>query len=168
MFVRSPVDQGALSAEILFELFDWNLISAPKRMGRCKLTLKEVLDVPEVNKWLKLSPQKEKDEVTGEIRVSAQFRKAHTVNVADNNNSNTRKSFMSSSSGEQELEHEIFTAIKNSDLRKVEQLLEDGNLNINMKDKFGYTPLHSACCIFSDVDDQILGLILKHKGKFVL
>lgn len=169
----SPVDQTS-PPEILFELFDWNRIAAPKRMGKCKVTLKEALEVSELNKWFKLVPQKDRDEVTGDVRVSVQFRKAATLNHSDNNNNNnnansgfsSRKSFMHSSNTTNPVseEHELFTAIKNSDLRKVEQLIADPALDINMKDPYGYTPLHSACCIFSDVDDQILALILTHKS----
>lgn len=133
-------------------------------MGKCKVSFKELADGTEFNKWVKLSPQKEKDEVTGEIRVSLQFRKSPNITLGLTDSANRNKSFMIE---QEEQEHPLFTAIKNSDLRKVEELLSDPNLNINMKDKFGYTPLHSACCIFSDVDDQILEIILKHKGTLI-
>jgi hypothetical protein len=29
----------------------------------------------------------------------------------------------------------------------------------------GYTPLHAACVVFSDRDDEVLAEVLKHPGK---
>ncbi len=63
-------------------------------------------------------------------------------------------------------EPELFTAIKNSELLKVETLMKDSKMDVNMRDEFGYTPLHAACCLFSDVDDQILSSLLQHKGIY--
>jgi len=42
--------------------------------------------------------------------------------------------------------------------------LQDSNLDINAKDSYGWTPLHAACCLFSERDDEILTLILQQKG----
>ena len=62
----------------------------------------------------------------------------------------------------------LFEAIKRSNLEKVKELLaekENGQtIDINAKDEYGYTPLHAACCIFSERDDQILTAILQHEG----
>jgi len=125
--------------DILFEVFDWNMFRAHKRMGTCRLPLFILLDLNQFDHWLRLQPMKKGDVVSGGIHINAQFQ---------------------SLSGDKE--SPLFAAIKNCDLKKVQELVTDPRLAINMKDEYGFTPLHSACVLFSENDEEIITCLLNH------
>eukprot|EP01116_Phalansterium_solitarium_P012847 TRINITY_DN2951_c0_g2_i2.p1 TRINITY_DN2951_c0_g2~~TRINITY_DN2951_c0_g2_i2.p1 ORF type:complete len:507 (-),score=184.52 TRINITY_DN2951_c0_g2_i2:83-1603(-) len=128
-------------AEVAFEIFDWNMFSAHKRMGIARLPVKEAGFNREYTAWLPLTKVKETDNVSGEIRVQVyiNFPSAPVV------------------------DHPIFEAIRNSELELVRKWVSDEQgFDINIVDSYGYTPLHSACLIFSRFDFDILELLLKH------
>jgi hypothetical protein len=88
---------------------------------------------------------KESDHVSGELKVSISF-------------------------GESTGADQLFNAIKKSDLRRLHELLELSErrgmeVDVNAKDEFGYTPLHAACCIFSEKDDDILTELLRQESN---
>eukprot|EP01117_Protostelium_nocturnum_P004662 TRINITY_DN168_c0_g1_i1.p1 TRINITY_DN168_c0_g1~~TRINITY_DN168_c0_g1_i1.p1 ORF type:complete len:831 (-),score=270.46 TRINITY_DN168_c0_g1_i1:114-2462(-) len=173
-------------SELLFEVFDFSkFIGSHKRMGRAKIEVKEVVECTnETSKYLKLVPTKEKDEVSGELVVSFQFVSNQSESSYSSQGHNSLKSSVDSSKSslttsmggnrgassqsgksQQEVsEHPLFTAIRNSDLENVRECLKDSQLDLNMKDKYDYTPLHAACCLFSDKDDEVLSLLLEQKG----
>jgi hypothetical protein len=121
-----------------------------------KINIKEILEVQEYKKWLVLRSPKDNDKLCGELNVMV----AHYNNSKSTNNRTQSVSVQSSD----KLESPLSAAIKNSDLKKVTELLSKPDLDINVKDRYGYTALHSACCLFSDVDDEILSCLLKYKG----
>ena len=129
-------------AEIVFEMFDWNMILAHKRMGTCRLPLACLLDGNQFDHWIRLQSMKKSDRVTGGIHIHARYRP-----LVDNS------------------EDPLFTAIKNSDLTKVEKFLMEPRPSINIKDEYGFTPLHSACVLFSENDEEIITCLLNHPGK---
>jgi ankyrin repeat protein len=88
---------------------------------------------------------KHSDKVVGELKISVQV--VEYKNWVEN-----------------EKEPELITAVKNSQLMRVSSLLEDPKTNVNQLDQAGYTPLHTACTIFSDNDDEILTALLRCKG----
>lgn len=153
------VDQNSPS-ELVFEVYDWNRLQNHKRMGRAKIALKDVPEGQEYNKWIPLLPIKEGDKVSGDIHVSITVQSNLTRKSGGANNNSMMKSFISPETFDEELP--LFVAIKNSDLENVQKLLES-DININMRDNFGYTPLHAACVLFSDRDDEILSCLLRHK-----
>jgi len=192
-------DADLNSGEIQFDVFDWNMFSAHKRMGRAKLSLKDVnFTSPQpVNLWLPLAAIKSKDEVSGEIHIQLERAESSgnrmltppnsSNSSASNINSPTasgshysvntfRRSYHLSNSGsnsasstssileESSKEHPLFIAIKNSSVNDVQTLLADPSVDVNMKDSYGYTPLHAACCVFSERDDEVLEALLKHKS----
>eukprot|EP01114_Cavostelium_apophysatum_P012739 TRINITY_DN291_c1_g1_i1.p1 TRINITY_DN291_c1_g1~~TRINITY_DN291_c1_g1_i1.p1 ORF type:complete len:760 (+),score=216.65 TRINITY_DN291_c1_g1_i1:90-2369(+) len=156
------IDQHTPS-ELVFEVFDWNRVQTHKRMGRVRLPIAELFSGQEFNKWMPLLPSKESDRVSGEIHVSAQFFKEGVPmshRTRGTLRGDTKHSF------NQDLPEEeppLFTAIKNSELETVRKLVNSPDTDINMRDRYGYTPLHAACVLFSDRDDEILSLLLRHK-----
>eukprot|EP01119_Soliformovum_irregulare_P008211 TRINITY_DN2129_c0_g1_i1.p1 TRINITY_DN2129_c0_g1~~TRINITY_DN2129_c0_g1_i1.p1 ORF type:complete len:803 (+),score=234.55 TRINITY_DN2129_c0_g1_i1:116-2410(+) len=145
--------------ELLFEVFDWNRITKHKRMGRLKVPVRDLLAGKELDTWMSLSALKDTDKVTGELHISILL-KNDKIPQSSRNLNPTYSSFMEQPHAD---EPPLFTAIKNSDLLKVQQLLRDPKTNVNQKDSLGFTPLHAACVLFSDLDDVILSVILRHK-----
>jgi ankyrin repeat protein len=127
-------------------------------MGKAKVGFKELSEGHDIVKWLPLTPAKEGDTATGQIQVDINLQKGQTLRKKP---TMTHSTLFATELREDE--HPLFAAIKNNDLQKVRDLLS-GPIDVNMKDQFGYTPLHSACCLYSDNDDAILSCLLNHKG----
>lgn len=124
-------------------------------MGRAKLRLIDVLDGREHDLWIKLKSHKESDRTSGSLHISIQF--------VEDSPSRIRANTLALQKNEDE--HPLFTAVKNGDFDEIKKIITQAkDLNINMKDDHGYTPLHSACCLFSDHDDEILVFLLNQKG----
>lgn len=138
--------------EVVVDVHDWNRFTHHKRMGRVRIPLNSLVLGEKVESWRTLVAHKEGAKVSGELKISVYLQRAI--------NREQQSMFLAVSS---EDEPPLFTAIKNSDLHKVQQLLRDPKIDINRTDKYGYTPLHAACCLFSELDDEILSCLLNHK-----
>jgi len=153
--------------DVLFEIFNssGNFLASHKRMGRAKYPLREVEPNSEQHKWLQLVPIKEKDEVSGDIHVTLQYNKEDSVSsMKQSGEKNQMSASMPRASLPNDTEHPLFNYIRLSNLLEVRDICKDPKIDINMKDKYGYTPLHAACCVFSENDDEVLSLLLQQKG----
>jgi len=161
-----PVDNT--NGDILFEVFNsgGTFLASHKRMGRAKYPLRDVEPNQEQHKWLALHAIKEKDEVSGDIHVTLQFNQENSTSSMRSGveRSNTLSQSVPRASLPPDVEHPLFTHIKNSNLEKVRDICTESKIDINMKDKYGYTPLHAACVVFSENDDEVLSLLLQQKG----
>lgn len=154
------------TTEILFEVFDWNRVMTHKHMGKAKIVVKDILDLngQEYNKWIPLEADKHtytphdvditRPNSLGNLHVSIQLHKEgrrNTMKPINNHDSNAISQNAISSRGSmykdednEEEEIPLFSAIKSSDLEKVRLIISAPDINVNMKAKFGYTPLHAG------------------------
>jgi hypothetical protein len=63
------------------------------------------------------------------------------------------------------LPDDLFTAIECHQIKIVQEICSDPNLDINMRDEREWTPLHAACLLVGDYEDEILTSILDHNSK---
>lgn len=139
------INSTSQNNDIHIEVFDWNRIKKHKRMGQVRIHIKDLES--ELDKWLTLESTKGED-VSGEIHVVINYKRAARTTTQ------TRLEID---------ESPLFKAVKASDLEAVNKLLAEG-ADVNQMDKYQYTPLHSAACLFSENDDQIVSVLLEQKG----
>lgn len=139
-------------------------------MGKAAVNLSDLSESNTHELWLPLVPSKAKDKVSGDIRVSIKIDSAQSFSAFATNTTaapaavrNSHPSYYQTQTNEQD--SPLFQAIKDSNLPKVSSLLCDTNTNVNEQDRHGYTPLHSAACIFSDTDDEIVVSLLNHPSR---
>jgi hypothetical protein len=144
---RFLMSEDSYNKEILIELFDWNIFQH-KRIGSVTVSIGDLIErlrlTGALEEWFTIKPHKPKYETAGELKLSIWLDDSSGAGI-------------------------LFNAIRNSDLKTVDSLIglhetRGTEIDVNAKDEFGYTPLHSAVCLFSDVDDKIVSCLLDHPG----
>jgi ankyrin repeat protein len=141
-------------------------------MGRVIIPLSDIKEGQTFEKWVPLGLSNGMDKVSGEIYVqitlgSTPTDKSRSIKDLAMYNSKSTYTFvpMHQSPSTEIEDSPLFVAIRNSALTQVLKLLSEPNVNINQQDSHGYTPLHAACVIFSEHDDEIMLALLNTKGS---
>eukprot|EP01117_Protostelium_nocturnum_P011134 TRINITY_DN4046_c0_g1_i2.p1 TRINITY_DN4046_c0_g1~~TRINITY_DN4046_c0_g1_i2.p1 ORF type:complete len:1200 (+),score=409.74 TRINITY_DN4046_c0_g1_i2:88-3687(+) len=136
-------------AQLFVDVYNHHKFSANKRLGRAVISILDLLEENEFDRYIPLVSIKESDNVSGGLNVSVKF--------------------SPDTMGEQIESKEdmqirmLFSAIQNSDVVTLDRILSE-KIDPNAKDKYGFSLLHAACMVYSEHDEDILMRILHLNG----
>ncbi|PRP83573.1 ankyrin repeat-containing protein [Planoprotostelium fungivorum] len=136
------------SSEIFIDVYNYHKFSASKRIGRTVLSVLELIEEHEFDRYLALYPVKETEHATGGVHVSIRFSNDTTTKEEEAAPDQTQI---------------LFSAIQNSEMPILNQILSE-KIDPNVKDRYGFSLLHAACMVYSEYDEEILMRILNLPG----